>query len=103
MYAIVDCRGQQVVVRPKERVAVPYMEGEPGTKVTLDRVLLIGGENATVGTPIVEGAKVTGSIAQQTHDDKVTVFKMRRRTKFRRTNGHRQPRTILQIDSIKTP
>jgi large subunit ribosomal protein L21 len=79
------------------------MEGEPGTKVTLDRVLLIGGDKAAVGTPTVEGASVTGTIAKQTHDDKVTVFKMRRRTKYRRLNGHRQPRTILQIDSIKTP
>ena len=74
MYAIVDCRGQQVTVRPGEQVAVPYMEGEPGTKVTLDRVLLIGGEDTSVGTPHVEGATVAATIAEQTHDPKITVF-----------------------------
>ena len=102
MYAIVDCRGQQVTVRPGEQVAVPYMEGEPGTKVTLDRVLLIGGEDTSVGTPHVEGATVAATIAEQTHDPKITVFKLRRRTKYRRTRGHKQPRTVLQIESIDT-
>ena len=100
MYAIVDCRGQQVTVRPGEQVAVPYMEGEPGTKVTLDRVLLIGGEDTSVGTPHVEGASVAATIAEQTRDPKITVFKLKRRTKYRRTRGHKQPRTVLQIESI---
>jgi len=102
MYAIVDCRGQQVTVRPGEQVAVPYMEGEPGTKVTLDRVLLIGGEDTSVGTPHVEGATVAATIAEQTRDPKIIVFKLRRRTKYRRTRGHKQPRTVLQIESIDT-
>ena len=103
MYAIVDCQGQQVTVRPGEQVAVPYMEGEPGTKVTLDRVLLLGGDDTTVGTPHVEGATVAATISEQTRDPKVTVFKMKRRTKYRVTRGHRQPRTVLQIDSIESP
>lgn len=102
MYAIVDCRGEQVTVRPGEKVAVPHMEGEPGTKVTLDQVLLVGGDQTAVGTPLVDGASVSGTIAEQTHDDKITVFKLKRRTKYRRTRGHKQPRTILQIDSIDT-
>jgi large subunit ribosomal protein L21 len=100
MYAIVDCLGQQVTVRPGDKVEVPQMEGEPGTKVTLDRVLLLGGENTTVGTPLVAGATVTGTIAVQFLDRKILVGKKRRRTKYRRLNGHRQHRTILQIDSI---
>jgi len=83
-------------------VVVPHMQGEPGTAVTLDRVLLIGGDAQVVGTPTVEGAKVTGTIEAQTHDDKVTVFRFRRRTKYRRTRGHRQPRTVLKIDKIET-
>lgn len=100
MYAIVDCLGEQITVRPGDKVAVPHMEGEPGTKVTLDRVLLLGGDSTSVGTPLVEGAKVSGTIAEQGHDDKILVFHFRRRTKYRKLNGHKQPRTILQIDSI---
>jgi large subunit ribosomal protein L21 len=76
------------------------MEGEPGTKVTLDRVLLLGGKKSAVGTPLVAGAKVKGTIAEQRQEDKILVFKKRRRTKYRRLNGHRQLRTILQIDAI---
>ncbi len=100
MYAIVDCLGEQITVRPGDKVAVPHMEGEPGTKVTLDRVLLLGGDSTSVGTPLVEGAKVIGTISEQGHDDKILVFHFRRRTKYRKLNGHKQPRTILQIDSI---
>ena len=100
MYAIVDCRGEQITVRPGDKVAVPHMEGEPGTKVTLERVLLLGGDSTSVGTPLVEGAKVSGTISEQTHDDKILVFRFKRRTKYRKLNGHKQPRTILQIDSI---
>jgi large subunit ribosomal protein L21 len=103
MYAIVECLGQQVTVRPGDKVTVPHMEGKPGTKVTLDRVLLLGGENTAVGTPHVEGASVSGTISEQTRDDKVLVFKLKRRTKYRVLNGHRQPWTILQIDSIDAP
>lgn len=100
MYAVVDCRGEQITVKPGDKVAVPYIEGEPGAKVTLDKVLLLGGEKLTVGTPVVEGASVSGTIAEQTYDPKVTVLKFKRRTKYRRTRGHRQPRTVLQIDAI---
>jgi large subunit ribosomal protein L21 len=100
MYAIVDCQGQQLTVRPGDKVAVLRLEGEPGTQVTLDRVLLVGGDKTVVGTPLVAGAIVKGTIAEQFKDSKILVFKKRRRTKYRRLNGHRQPRTILQIDSI---
>jgi len=101
MYAVVDCQGDQVTVRPGDKVAVPYMKGEPGTKVTFDRVLLVGGDKQAIGKPTVEGAKVTGTIDEQTRDDKVTIFKFRRRTKYRRLRGHVQPRTVIKIDEIK--
>jgi large subunit ribosomal protein L21 len=101
MYAIVDCQGDQVTVRPGDKVAVPFMQGEPGTKVTLERVLMIGGEKQLIGKPTVEGAKVKATIQAQGHDEKVTIFKFRRRTKYRRLTGHKQPRTVLQIDEIK--
>jgi len=101
MYAIVDCQGDQVTVRPGDKVAVPFMQGEPGTKVTLDRVLLIGGDKQVIGQPTVKGAKIKCTIDSQTRDEKVSVFKFRRRTKYRRLTGHKQPRTVLQIDEIK--
>lgn len=100
MYAIVDCQGEQLTVRAGERVAVPHIKGEPGTKVTLDKVLYIGGDQSVVGKPLVSGATVAGTIHEQARDAKVTIFKFRRRTKYRKLTGHRQLRTVLQIDSI---
>ena len=101
MYAVIDVGGSQVRVQQGDRIRVNRMEAKPGDKVTLDRVLLLSSDSETkIGTPSVEGAKVEASVIDNGRDKKVIVFKMKRRKGYRRRNGHRQPFTDLQIDSI---
>ena len=101
MYAVIDVGGSQVRVQQGDRIRVNRMEVEPGDKVTLDRVLLLSSDSETkIGTPSVEGAKVEASVIDNGRDKKIIVFKMKRRKGYRRRNGHRQPFTELQIDSI---
>lgn len=101
MFAVVDLGGSQIRVEEGDRVRVNTIAGEPGDKVTLDNVLLVGQDGDTkIGTPKVEGAAVEASILDQGKAKKIRVFKMKRRKGYRRTNGHRQPYTELQIDKI---
>ena len=76
------------------------MEGEKESEVTLDRVLMIGGEAVRIGAPVVEGAKVTAKIVDHVLGDKVVVFKHKRRKAERTTQGHRQKYTVLTVTGI---
>lgn len=101
MYAILKCGGKQIKVSKGDTVLVERLTGEQGEKVTLDNVLLIAdGEKLTVGTPVVEGATVTATIAEQIRDKKVIVFKKKRRQGYKRKKGHRQYLTVLKIEEI---
>ncbi|MEM9174978.1 MAG: 50S ribosomal protein L21 [Myxococcota bacterium] len=101
MYAVVRSGGKQYRVSPGGSVRVEKLAGEVGSKVTLDEVLLIGGEgDVKIGTPTVDGASVSGTITAQGRGDKIRVFKMKRRKGYRRTQGHRQDYTEIAIDGI---
>ena len=100
MYAVVDVAGSQVKVQEGDRIRVSRLAAEAGEKITLDRVLLVGGAETRVGTPQVEGAAVEASVLGHGRAAKIIVFKMKRRKGYRRKNGHRQPFTELQIDKI---
>lgn len=101
MYAIIETGGKQYPVAPGDRVRVEKLNGEVGSVVELDRVLLLGdGETVSVGTPTVEGAKVTGRIVAQDRGPKLVVFKLRRRKDSRRKQGHRQAYTELEVTDI---
>jgi large subunit ribosomal protein L21 len=81
---------------------VEKLEGSVGDNVELAEVLLIGGEGeARVGTPLVAGAKVIGTITAQGRHPKITIFKMKRRKGYRRKNGHRQAYTEVRVDRIE--
>ena len=102
MYAVVRTGGKQVRVEPGEAVRIEKLEGAVGDKVELDEVLLVGGEgNARIGTPLVDGAKVVGTITAQDRADKITVFKMKRRKGYRRKAGNRQHYTEVRVDAIE--
>ena len=102
MYAVVRTGGKQVRVTPGQSVRVEKLAGEIGEKITIDDVLLIGGDgDVKVGTPKLEGAKVVGTITAQDRHAKLTVFKMKRRTGYRRKAGHRQSYTEIRIDEIE--
>ena len=102
MFAIVKTGGKQYTVAENDVIVVEKLAGETGTEITLEVVLLVGGEGATkAGTPLVSGASVTAEVIEQGKGDKVIIFKKKRRQNYRRTKGHRQEQTVLRIKSIK--
>jgi large subunit ribosomal protein L21 len=100
MYAVIKTGGKQYRVSEGTRLRVEKLPGNVGDKVELGEVLMIGGDKVSVGKPLVKGAKVTAEIAAQARDKKVIVFKIRRRKRYRRHNGHRQPYTELRVTSV---
>lgn len=104
MYAVVEAGGSQYTVEEGSLIKVQKIEGASGDKITLDKVLLISdGEKAEVGKPYVASASVEAELVGQDKADKVMTFKYKRRTKYRRTIGHRQIYTELKITRINTP
>jgi len=103
MYAIVDLVGQQVKVEKGMKVFVNSLKGEAGQKIEFEKVLLIDDQGkVNVGTPVINGAKVTATILEHLRGDKVIVFKKKRRKGYQKANGHRQYLTQIQIEDIST-
>ena len=101
MYAVVEIAGYQFKVAPSNKYFVPKLEGETGTKVEFDKVLLLADEkNIKVGAPIVDGVKVEATVLGHVKDDKVIVFKKKRRKGYRVKRGHRQQYTEIEITNI---
>ncbi|MGD0338736.1 MAG: 50S ribosomal protein L21 [Bacteroidota bacterium] len=101
MYAVVEIAGHQYKVTPSSKCFVPKLEGEAGTKVEFDKVLLLADENnIKVGAPIVDGVKVEATVLGHVKDDKVIVFKKKRRKGYRVKRGHRQQYTEIEITNI---
>jgi large subunit ribosomal protein L21 len=101
MFAIIRTGSKQYRVATGDRISVEMLEGEAGTTVTLDDVLLVSnGEKLTVGNPRVSGAKVEARIVEQTRDDKKIVFKYHSKVRRRKKKGHRQHKTELEITNI---
>jgi large subunit ribosomal protein L21 len=102
MYAVVRTGAAQQRVSPGDRVRVERLPGAVGDRIELGEVLLVGGEGpARIGTPLVPGAKVVGTITAQARGPKVVLFKMRRRKGYRRKQGHRQAYTEIRIEAIE--
>jgi large subunit ribosomal protein L21 len=100
MYAVIKTGGKQYRVSQGDKVRVEKLPGNVGDAVTLDQVLLLGGEAVKLGQPLVSGAKVEAKIVEQGLGKKLVVFKFRRRKNYRRKTGHRQPFTALEITNI---
>jgi large subunit ribosomal protein L21 len=100
MYAVIKTGGKQYRVSEGDRLRVEKLEGAVGEFVSFAEVLMLGGETVSVGLPLVSGAKVSAEIVAQGLSKKIIVFKMRRRKRYRRKNGHRQPFTELKITSV---
>ncbi len=104
MYAVIETGGKQYRVSPGDRVLVEKLPGEAGDTVVFDRVLLVvDNGNVQIGRPVVEGARVEGTIVRQTRGPKIIVFKYRPKKRYRRKQGHRQYYTEVQIDRIALP
>jgi len=101
MFAVVDIAGQQFKVAENETHYVPRMDGEVDSSVTFDSVLLFNdGKETKVGAPTIEGLKVEAKVLEHVKDDKVIVFKKKRRKSYKKKNGHRQQLTKIEITKI---
>jgi large subunit ribosomal protein L21 len=100
MYAIIETGGKQYRVEEGSRLRVESLAADVGAEVTLDRVLLLGGDRLDIGAPYVPQAKVTAEILEHGRGDKIRVFKKWRRNDSRRMQGHRQEYTTIKISSI---
>lgn len=100
-YAIVAAGGKQHRVKVGQKCRLELVAGEPGQLVELDKVLLVAqGESVKLGAPYLAGSKVTAKILQHGRGEKIKIFKMRRRKGYRRTQGHRQHFTEVEITQI---
>jgi large subunit ribosomal protein L21 len=101
MYAVIKTGGKQYRVASGEKLKVEKLPAAVGDQVTIDDVLAVGeGETVRIGAPKVDGASVTVTVVSHGLGDKVRIFKMRRRKHFRKSQGHRQAFTEIQITSI---
>ncbi|MBV9440219.1 MAG: 50S ribosomal protein L21 [Candidatus Eremiobacteraeota bacterium] len=102
MYAIIETGGKQFRVSEGDVIRTDLIETEVGTSVTFDRVLLAGtaGGDVSVGSPLVAGAAVTGTVLRQAKDKKILVFKYKPKKRVRKLTGHRQRFAEVRIDRI---
>ena len=101
MYAVIKTGGKQYKVAAGEKIKVEQIAAEVGQEVVIDQVLAVGsGADLTVGAPLVAGASVNATVVAQGKHDKVHIFKMRRRKHYRKSQGHRQTYTELQINAV---
>jgi large subunit ribosomal protein L21 len=101
MYAVVEIAGQQYRVNPAEKLYVSKLDSAVDSVVTFDKVLLRADDTkVTVGNPVVKGASVVAKVLAHSKDDKVIVFKKKRRKGYRVKRGHRQQYTQIEITSI---
>ncbi len=101
MFAVIRTGGKQYRVTPNDVIRVEKLTVEPGSQITLTDVLMIGGDGeAQVGSPVLDKAAVFAEVVEQTRNDKIIVFKKKRRQHYRRKAGHRQNVTVLRITDI---
>ena len=102
MYAVVETGGKQYKVKSGDTVRVGRLDGDIGSEITLDKVLLAGeGDSVKAGAPYLDGATVSAKIVEQHRTRKLVVFKYKRRKGYRVKRGHRQHYTALRIGDIK--
>jgi len=102
MYAIMTSGGKQYRVQEGDVLRLEKIDGDVGASVSFDQVLMVSdGEEVQLGRPILEGATVQAHIVEQDKAKKILVFKYKRRKRYRRKQGHRQPYTAVRIDKIE--
>ncbi|MBM4171089.1 MAG: 50S ribosomal protein L21 [Ignavibacteria bacterium] len=101
MFAVVEIAGQQFKVAENKKYYVPRLEAELNSDLIFENVLLLNDDRSTkIGTPNLKGAKVHAKVLEHLKDEKVIVFKKKRRTSYRRTRGHRQFLTRIEVTKI---
>ncbi len=101
MYAVMKTGGKQYRVEPNDKLRVDKLAGEPGATVNIKEVLMVGeGDKTQVGAPMLDGASVKLEVLEQTRNDKIVVFKKKRRQNYRRKAGHKQEMTVVRVAEI---
>jgi large subunit ribosomal protein L21 len=101
MYAVFKTGGKQYRAAKGDRLKIEKIDAAEGDSVEFDEVLLVGeGESVQVGTPVLAGSKVKAKVVLQAKDKKIDVIKFRRRQNYRRTHGHRQKFSLVEITGI---
>jgi len=100
MYAIIETGGKQIKVVEGQEVYIEKLNFDADQEVTFDKVLFVGGSDVKVGSPLVAGATVTGTVVKQGRGKKITVFKYKPKKNNHRKLGHRQPYTKVVIGKI---
>ena len=104
MYAVFRVSGFQYRAEEGAVVRVPLQKAATGDKIDINEIMLVKGDSdAHIGTPLVDGAKIEAEVVETGKADKVRIYKYKRRTKYRRRQGHRQDFTDIKINKIVTP
>ncbi len=105
MYAIIEADGKQFRVSEGDTIRCDAVDREVGAQIAFERVVLAssGGSDVAVGTPVVVGASVTGTVLRQAKDKKILVFKYKPKKRVRKLVGHRQRFAEVRIDKIELP
>jgi large subunit ribosomal protein L21 len=98
-HAVIKSGGKQFVVKEGQTLRVPSVSAETGSSIEIT-ALLTTSDSTRVGSPTVEGAKVSATVLEHGRGQKMIVFKKKRRKQYKRTHGHRQGYTTIKIDSI---
>jgi large subunit ribosomal protein L21 len=102
MFAVIRTGGKQYRVAAEDVIKVEKVKGDPGEIVQFGEVLVVGGDNVTLGAPTIAGASVAAEVLEQGRGPKVIAFKKRRRKNSRRRRGHRQEFTLIRVTEILT-
>lgn len=97
MYAVIKTGGKQYKVASGDLIKIEKIVGDEGSEVVFNEVLAV---DETIGSPLVSGASVKAQVVKQAKDEKVIIFKKKRRQNYRRKNGHRQEITLVKITDI---
>jgi large subunit ribosomal protein L21 len=101
MYAVIKTGGKQYRVCSGDKLKIEKLAADVGSEVTFDQVLMVGGDgDVKLGAPVLSGASVKATVLAQGRGDKIHIFKMRRRKHYRKSQGHRQDYTEVQISGI---
>ena len=102
MFAVIKTGGKQYRVAAEDVIKVEKVKGDPGEIIQFGEVLVVGGDNVTLGAPTIAGASVAAEVLEQGRGPKVIAFKKRRRKNSRRRRGHRQEFTLIRVTEILT-
>jgi len=101
MYAIIKTGGKQYKVAEGDVLSIEKLDAEVGAEVSFEVLMLVDGSDVKVGKPVVDGAAVTAKVVEHGKGPKVTVFKYKPKKDYRKTQGHRQPYTKVEVLSVK--